>query len=569
MLRSHHIHLFQLRIIGPVGLLAAVLAGCADRSTPTLAIRSDRGDAAATEVLPGGATESPDAINPATTNAKGQPKETWEAVFAYGAKIGWGHMTTTNFTEDSRKLVRIENQSYVSVDRQGQQTTIAITTRSIETPEGELLNFETEMKAGPSQTITKGRVESGQLHLETTTQGKTTHESIPWLPGTLGFGAAEQSLANSPLQPGQKRSLQAIMPITNEIVTIELAAGQWESTALVDHAEDLLRIDNTLTLPASKRDEKPSIIRSRMWTNREGQVLKTSFAALHQETFRTTQEFAMSTGSSRRFDLLVDNTVPVARSLPNPHTTRRVLYRVRLENDDPAQVFFSGRLQQVVPLDPHTAEINVHRYIRPAPQSPSDAAAGLVPAGAAPAIAAPSQADMVKSSRPPTDDDRRPNNLIQSDDPQIVAMAATVSPGETDTWKLAVQLEKFVKGAIKLKDRSQAFSTAAEVAELREGDCTEHSVLLAALARARGIPARVTIGLVYQGSTQSFAYHMWNELWIDDRWVPMDATLGKGGIGAAHLKLTDSSLAGAGAYSSFLPVAQVIGQLKIEILEVE
>ena len=60
-----------------------------------------------------------------------------------------------------------------------------------------------------------------------------------------------------------------------------------------------------------------------------------------------------------------------------------------------------------------------------------------------------------------------------------------------------------------------------------------------------------------------------NELWIDDRWVPMDATLGQGGTGAAHLKLIDSNLAGAGAYSSFLPVAQVIGQIKIEILEVE
>jgi hypothetical protein len=92
---------------------------------------------------------------------------------------------------------------------------------------------------------------------------------------------------------------------------------------------------------------------------------------------------------------------------------------------------------------------------------------------------------------------------------------------------------------------------------------------LAAVARARGIPARVAIGLVYQAGTQSFAYHMWDELWIGDHWLPLDATLGRGGIGAAHLKLTDSSLAGAQAYSCFLPVAQVIGQLRIEILEVE
>ena len=40
-------------------------------------------------------------------------------------------------------------------------------------------------------------------------------------------------------------------------------------------------------------------------------------------------------------------------------------------------------------------------------------------------------------------------------------------------------------------------ATAAEVARSREGDCTEHAVLLAALARARGIPARVAMGLVY------------------------------------------------------------------------
>ena len=62
---------------------------------------------------------------------------------------------------------------------------------------------------------------------------------------------------------------------------------------------------------------------------------------------------------------------------------------------------------------------------------------------------------------------------------------------------------------------------------------------------------------------------MWNELWVDERWLPLDATLGRGEIGAAHLKLSDSNLAGAQAYSCFLPVAQVIGQIKIEILDVE
>jgi hypothetical protein len=62
---------------------------------------------------------------------------------------------------------------------------------------------------------------------------------------------------------------------------------------------------------------------------------------------------------------------------------------------------------------------------------------------------------------------------------------------------------------------------------------------------------------------------MWNETWVQDRWVPLDATLGQAGIGAAHIKLADSNLNGAGAYSTFLPVLNVMGQLELEIVEVQ
>ena len=77
------------------------------------------------------------------------------------------------------------------------------------------------------------------------------------------------------------------------------------------------------------------------------------------------------------------------------------------------------------------------------------------------------------------------------------------------------------------------------------------------------------MGLVYYPPENGFAYHMWNEVWIQDRWVPLDATLGLGGIGAAHLKLADSNLKGATAYSAFLPVLQVLGRIHLEIEEVQ
>ena len=148
-------------------------------------------------------------------------------------------------------------------------------------------------------------------------------------------------------------------------------------------------------------------------------------------------------------------------------------------------------------------------------------------------------------------------------------MAEQVASDEKDTWQVAQALERAVHEAIEAKDFSQAFATAADVVRTRRGDCTEHAVLLAALCRARKIPARVAIGLVYHPTAQGFAYHMWNEVWIVDRWVPLDATLGLGGIGAAHVKFADSNLHGTSAYSTFLPVLHVLGKLTMEIVDVQ
>jgi hypothetical protein len=62
---------------------------------------------------------------------------------------------------------------------------------------------------------------------------------------------------------------------------------------------------------------------------------------------------------------------------------------------------------------------------------------------------------------------------------------------------------------------------------------------------------------------------MWTEIHVGDRWIPMDATLGLGGIGAAHLKLAHGSFKDANVLGSFLPVVNVLGRLKIEVLEVQ
>jgi transglutaminase-like putative cysteine protease len=244
-------------------------------------------------------------------------------------------------------------------------------------------------------------------------------------------------------------------------------------------------------------------------------------------------------------DLAESTLVKLSEPLENARSTRRVRYQVELTDSDPAEVFAVGPTQQQTVIGPHSAEITVTSID---PTRPScEGNAGEV-----------------------TDGDREPNNRIQSDDPQIVSMAREVAADHSDPADLAVALEKFVYDKMLLKrNYSTAFATAAEVAESLEGDCSEHSVLLAALLRTSGLPARVAMGLVYSPADQAFAYHMWTEVFLGQCWVPLDATLGQGRVSADHLKLSDSNLADDTWLAGFAPVAEALGQLKIEVLEAE
>ncbi len=165
----------------------------------------------------------------------------------------------------------------------------------------------------------------------------------------------------------------------------------------------------------------------------------------------------------------------------------------------------------------------------------------------------------------PAEDDLLPNSLIESDDVRVVNIAQAAAGSLNDPWRAALALEQYLYRTLDKVDFSQVFSSAADVAARRKGDCSEHAVLLAATCRARRIPARVVIGLVYSTTSQRFLYHMWNEVWIRDRWVPLDATLGRSGVGATHLQLRSSSLAGESAYSLVTPVIGLIDRLQIEV----
>ena len=87
-------------------------------------------------------------------------------------------------------------------------------------------------------------------------------------------------------------------------------------------------------------------------------------------------------------------------------------------------------------------------------------------------------------------------------------------------------LIEFVDATIATKTYRRSFDLASQVANRLEGDCTEHAVLLAALARALGRPARVVSGIMLvETSGELLAFgHAWAEVYDGAGWRVADAT---------------------------------------------
>jgi len=64
-------------------------------------------------------------------------------------------------------------------------------------------------------------------------------------------------------------------------------------------------------------------------------------------------------------------------------------------------------------------------------------------------------------------------------------------------------------------------------------------------------------------------FHMWTEVWIKGQWIGIDATLGRGSIGAAHIKISDHSWHEVQSLTPMLPVSRVLGKLSIEVIRAE
>jgi len=474
-----------------------------------------------------------------------QVEENWGAIFRSQDKIGHTHEKIEFIDSAENAYVRTTTVESMQLLRDGQVHQTQVESSFLETPEGRLLQYVTKVTQNGNVQRFEGKVSEAGTQLlirsVTSTGSQTPHEEkIAWNPDFVGPHGKQKKITVPPLIPGESREIVALLPLVNRPVRIQLTAMATENTTLLDGGEyPLLKVIQTMKIA-----EQDQPLQDIAWISDEGDIVKMASPVQGFEIYRCPRETALQANTPGAFDLAIDSIIPITGDMPNRGEVDVAKYELEFDAGNPSLVFSNRANQTINAVSENVAVVTVRR------------------------VEQGSQAFSSTAEDQPTDAHLESSPLIQTRDQAVRELASTVPIDAKNRWESALALESVVHRAIEEKNFSKGFLSAADVAEQREGDCTEHAVLLMALLRVHEIPSRGAIGLVYVDHTPTpgFAYHMWVEAWIDDRWVPLDATRGTGGIDVGYIKVSESSFGGSGAFAAFLPVTQVIGHLKIRVV---
>jgi len=483
--------------------------------------------------------------------ALAQAQESWDAVYLGGSKIGYVHVFVESVRDRGREYLRVRIDIEQRLKRREDVAVTKLMYGTIETLDGQVLKLDTRTQVGNQDLRVHGNVIDGEMKLIIDSGGPEQSQTIPWSSEVRGPYAPEQSMARKPLKEHETRSLRMFIPVMNKVADVQLRAQTIQPVLLGDGSQRaLLRIDQITFVDGKPQPEYDA----RVYVDAEGQVLKSEQDVMGGIVmYRTTKENAMSPAGPVQFDLILDTVVKVSRRIPNPDQTRHVKYRVTLKDSNPAEVIPNDRRQTIVPdASKTTAALEIKT-------------AGLTTAALE--IKTAGVLDGAPSQEEAAPEYSRANALVTSGDTRVKSLAERATRGVVDPWEKATRINHWVHGNVKNKNFKNAFAAANAVARNLSGDCTEHSVLAAAMDRAVGIPSRVVVGLIYVDDLEGFGYHMWNEVFVNHRWVALDPSWDQTNVDAVHIKLSDSSLDGVSPFEAFLPLVRVMGRLGIEPVE--
>jgi transglutaminase-like putative cysteine protease len=118
--------------------------------------------------------------------------------------------------------------------------------------------------------------------------------------------------------------------------------------------------------------------------------------------------------------------------------------------------------------------------------------------------------------------------LVPLDGPVDTLAKEAVKGKRGDAAKARAIYEK-VTGMVKYDKSGTGWGRgdALYVCDVKRGNCTDFHALIMGMARNQGIPARFSLGFSIpeaRGSGEIAGYHCWAELYVKDRWIPVDSS---------------------------------------------
>lgn len=492
-------------------------------------------------------------IDPANP-PKGVFLDEWYAVMLSGRKCGSMHTRFERIPRKDGDLIQSWTKMRLALRRDQAEVSVGIEQKSTETLDGRPQSFLRTMYLGRQPVTTEGTVNDGKVTITTTQFGQALPpQTYDYPKGALMEWGLYREQFRRGLKPGTRYETlvyePTISPDRGCKTTVEIL--QRETVDLFGRKVDAIKTRQIMELPKALPGTGAKQ-ETTLWVTESGDFVRLELSILDIafEVLACSKAVAMADNDPAEF--MVATLVPIADPI-DAERAARVTYRIGLR--DPAEDsalpdFPDTGMQKVVSRSSRSVTLAVTRQ-----SVPSKRPAGTL-----------------------GDEDRRrylaATSILNYTDPKVAALAKEAGGDETDPRKLADKLSRFVNQYVQKKSLNVGFATASEVARSREGDCTEHGVLLAALGRAHNIPSRIVTGLVYAdnfgGKSSVLVGHLWTQFWIDGRWLDIDAALGQHtDVDPTHIAMSVGSAGDDGFADLVASTWLSLGRLSITVTETE
>ena len=121
-----------------------------------------------------------------------------------------------------------------------------------------------------------------------------------------------------------------------------------------------------------------------------------------------------------------------------------------------------------------------------------------------------------------------PSAYVDSQSEEIMQLAGSLVKSEMTDLEKITAIHKWVAtnisyDAIAYQTKAYELKTASDVVKDKTGICRDYSILVAALSRAAGLPAKVVYGTARDRNNPP-QDHAWTEVLVNNKWISVDAT---------------------------------------------